>query len=535
MARLIKKAPITMRNNQPVTQKEKTLSRDCILLSTTDLDGNIKYANETFIEVGEYSFEELHRQPHNIVRHPDMPPAAFKSLWERVRSGQPWMGVVKNRAKSGDHYWVNAYVAPVYENGKIHEYQSVRRKPTDAQVASAERIYSAINQGKTPKELRKDVLGFGGRLMLWAAAVSAATAAGAVYSPVAAGVAGGLLGMAGIYGLLAPFRALVDTATNIIADPIAQGVYTGRQDEIGKLDLAMHYLVTETGGVVGRMADSAGSISEQSLNLTSTINDTRERADSQSQQTSQAATAMEEMTASFAEVNSNTQTAAEEMGRSHTAAEQGHDRLVTVIEAINKLSEEVGHFSEVVASIERDSRDISGVLDVIRGIAEQTNLLALNAAIEAARAGESGRGFAVVADEVRQLSSRTSESTAQIETIVNKFQESTRRATEAMQAGQTQASRSVELAEEADAAFEQLRASINRITEMSEHNATAMGQQTTVASEISGAIQVISELAEQSLEQTEMAKDRCEQMSRLSTKTHGLSQQFWKQSVQREY
>ncbi|BDY06771.1 PAS domain-containing methyl-accepting chemotaxis protein [Ferrimonas sp. YFM] len=524
-----------MRNNQPVTEREQPVSLDSILLSTTNLDGDVKYANQDFSDICGYTFDELHGEEHNIVRHPDMPPVAFESMWDTIKSGNPWIGVVKNRCKNGDYYWVNAYIAPVYEDGKLHEYQSVRRKPTSEQVQRADRIYKAVNAGKTPKELKPSMLGFGGKLMLWTLAATSLTAVGAIYSPIAAGVAGAAVAALGIHSLLSPLRKLVSTATSIIDDPVARGVYTGRQDEIGKVDLAMHFLVTETGGVVGRMADSAGSISEQSTELTYTINETRDRADQQSQQTSQAATAMEEMTASFAEVNNNTQTAAEEMGRSHQAAEQGHDRLETVIEAINKLSEEVGHFSEVVASIEEDSREISGVLEVIRGIADQTNLLALNAAIEAARAGESGRGFAVVADEVRQLSSRTSESTAQIEEIVSKFQESTRRATEAMQAGQTQASRSVELAEEADAAFEQLRASINRIAEMSEHNATAMGQQTTVASEISQAIQVISELAQESLEQTELAKDRSEQMNRLADKTHGLSQQFWKQSVQREY
>ncbi|USD37320.1 PAS domain-containing methyl-accepting chemotaxis protein [Ferrimonas sp. SCSIO 43195] len=524
-----------MRNNQPVTQTEKTLSIDSILLSTTDLEGNIKYANEDFTSICGFSFEELHRQPHNIVRHPDMPPVAFESMWSTVKTGQPWMGLVKNRCKNGDYYWVNAYIAPVYEDGVLHEYQSVRRKPTEAQVKSADRIYKAVNAGKTPRELKPDWLGFGGRLMAWTLLTVLLTAYGASFSPLLAGVVGAVVASLGIYSMMAPFRTLVDTATNIIDDPIASAVYTNRQDEIGKIDLAMHFLVTETGGVVGRMADSAGSISVQSTDLNGTINETRERADSQSQQTSQAATAMEEMTASFAEVNNNTQTAAEEMGASHQAAELGHERLVTVIDAINKLSDEVGHFSEVVESIEQDSRDISGVLEVIRGIAEQTNLLALNAAIEAARAGESGRGFAVVADEVRQLSSRTSESTAQIEEIVNKFQDSTRRATEAMQAGQSQASRSVNLAEEADAAFESLRASINRISGMAEENASAMSQQTTVAAEISEAIQVISELAQESLQQTELAKDRGDQMNRLSNKTHNLSQQFWQQSVQRDY
>ncbi|TKB56040.1 methyl-accepting chemotaxis protein [Ferrimonas aestuarii] len=524
-----------MRVNQPVTQKEKPLSNECILLSTTDLHGNIKYANDTFVDVAEFSYEELIGSPHNIVRHPDMPEAAFESMWTRLKQGKPWMGIVKNRSKSGDHYWVNAYVAPVFENGQPVEMQSVRRKPTPNQVASAESVYQQLNQGKVPGVLKPAKLGFAGRLILFVMLLAGITALGASYNPWLAGLIAAVVGGLGIYQLMAPFRNVVGIATTIIDDPIAQGIYTGRRDEIGKLDMAIHYLVTETGGVVGRMADSAGSISSESGSLTETINETRTRADSQSQQTSQAATAMEEMTASFNEVNENTQQAAAEVDASHTVAELGHERLVTVIDAINKLSTEVGHFSDVVHSIEQDSQSIGEVLGVIRGIAEQTNLLALNAAIEAARAGESGRGFAVVADEVRQLSSRTSESTAQIETIVAKFQESTVRATQAMVAGQDQAKTSVELAEEADAAFEQLRASINKISSMTEQNAAAMAQQSTVATDISKSIQVISELAQESLVQTEHAKDRSEQMLRLSNKTHHLSRQFWKQSVQREY
>jgi methyl-accepting chemotaxis protein len=244
---------------------------------------------------------------------------------------------------------------------------------------------------------------------------------------------------------------------------------------------------------------------------------------------------MEQMSASFAEVTGNIHRTASEMVSSHQAAQRGHSRLETVIDAIHQLSVQVSHFSDVVQTIEQDSHAIHQVLEVIRAIADQTNLLALNAAIEAARAGESGRGFAVVADEVRQLSSRTSQSTSHIEQIVSRFRDSTHKATSTMVAGQEQVKRSVELAQDASVAFGELLSSIARINSLSDDNAAAMTQQASVAAEISRAIHVISDLAQQSLEQTQDAAARGDQVSRLSTKTHHLSQQFWQQSVQRKY
>src|SRR5690242_6122694 len=127
-----------MRNNQPVTQKEVPFPADQYLVSKTDLGGVITHANDAFVSISGYAHGELIGQNHNVVRHPDMPPQAFADLWQTVKSGLPWRGVVKNRCKNGDHYWVDALVVPVKKGGDITGYMSVRTPPSRDQIAAAE-------------------------------------------------------------------------------------------------------------------------------------------------------------------------------------------------------------------------------------------------------------------------------------------------------------------------------------------------------------------------------------------------------------
>ena len=137
-----------MKINQPVTQVEADFKPGQILASRTDLKGIITYANRAFIDVSGFSEQELLGRNHNIVRHPDMPPEAFADLWKTVKAGRPWVGVVKNRCKNGDHYWVKATVTPVSADGRVVEYMSVRTRPTRDEVSAAESLYAAIRAGE---------------------------------------------------------------------------------------------------------------------------------------------------------------------------------------------------------------------------------------------------------------------------------------------------------------------------------------------------------------------------------------------------
>ncbi|TNF39193.1 MAG: PAS domain-containing protein [Gammaproteobacteria bacterium] len=137
-----------MKINEPVTDKEHFMKEDEILVSRTNLKGIITYANQSFIEISGFNEKELLHSNHNMVRHPDMPSAAFEDLWNCLKNGRPWLGYVKNRCKNGDFYWVEANVSPVFRNGQPVEYLSVRYKPTQEQVRSAEALYRQLNSGK---------------------------------------------------------------------------------------------------------------------------------------------------------------------------------------------------------------------------------------------------------------------------------------------------------------------------------------------------------------------------------------------------
>jgi PAS domain S-box-containing protein len=136
--------------NVHVTQKEVSFPSNTVLISRTDTKGVITYVNDTFVEISGYGREELIGKSHNVVRHPDMPPQAFKWLWDTLKERRPWRGTVKNRCKNGDHYWVRATVAPVFEGGEVIGYSSVRRPPTRKQVEEAESLYRKVSKSGEP-------------------------------------------------------------------------------------------------------------------------------------------------------------------------------------------------------------------------------------------------------------------------------------------------------------------------------------------------------------------------------------------------
>ncbi len=138
-----------MKINLPVSDRQITMKEGTILVTETDAKGIITKANEAFVEISGFSEAELIGRNHNIVRHPDMPPEVFADLWRTIKKGSPWKGVIKNRTKSGDYYWVEANVTPIYQNNKLVSYLSCRYAPSEKQIREAETLYENIRQKKT--------------------------------------------------------------------------------------------------------------------------------------------------------------------------------------------------------------------------------------------------------------------------------------------------------------------------------------------------------------------------------------------------
>ena len=136
-----------MRNNQPTTNREVLMAEGSMIVSRTNEKGLIEFVNKDFLDISGFTKDELIGEPHNIIRHPDMPSEAFEDMWRDLKSGLPWSGFVKNRVKNGDHYWVQASAMPLKENGRITGFISIRKKPDSETVRKVSDIYKKFKEG----------------------------------------------------------------------------------------------------------------------------------------------------------------------------------------------------------------------------------------------------------------------------------------------------------------------------------------------------------------------------------------------------
>ena len=443
-----------MKTNLPVTQAEARIPKGRYIVSRTDLKGITTYVNETFVAVSGFSREELIGKNHNVVRHPDMLPGAFQWLWDTIKEGRPWRGIVKNRCKNGDFYWVDALVVPVLKDGNPIGYMSVRSEPSREQVTAAEALYQKLKEGKAsiPKiqfwkriSLKAKFRG----LVFLLLAMQTISAVVHEFGPamgISTDTADVVLQGFNVAGIIASIALLIThgqvlTIINRIIgrlENIAQGDLTDeipitRSDELGRLNDALITMQTHLKAMMAEIAESADVMNGSADALSAEMAVTRRVTETQSDAVTRIASAVEQLVASVNEIADSAQQAAQAVDSSSGLLDQAETSMgdsqsatANVVTAVSGAGTTMTELSHSITAIDRVSH-------VIRGIADQTNLLALNAAIEAARAGESGRGFAVVADEVRKLAEQSSKQTAEITASVQEIQRVTQIALESME------------------------------------------------------------------------------------------------------
>jgi methyl-accepting chemotaxis protein len=328
------------------------------------------------------------------------------------------------------------------------------------------------------------------------------------------------------FQLMRPFSKLVGHAREVYDQPAMQRIYTGRDDEIGQIQLALKMQRSQINAIIGRLSDATRKLSELAHVTFTTSEQANEGVETQQSELTMVATAMTEMVATVQEIARNTVVASEATLTGQQEATTGREVVEQTIGAINTLSDEIEQAATVIGDLSRQSEAVVKVLEVIKGIAEQTNLLALNAAIEAARAGENGRGFAVVADEVRTLAGRTTESASEIEAMIEGLQSGSRQAVQVMKHSQTQAGDSVELAARTGAALDSISGVIDKITDMNQQIATASEEQSAVAEEINQNIININQVADNTSAGASRSVEATEQMVAAIDRLENLVTQF---------
>lgn len=232
-----------MHQKERVTGQEKTFPEHYTLISFTDARGIITFANAELASVCGYSCEEMVGQPHNILRHPDMPRALFEDLWRALKNGRPWKGLIKNRCRDGDHYWVDAYVTPIVDDGRIVEYQSVRTAPTRQQIQRADRVYSKWRRERLPQGLQRESFPLALKLDL----LLAFPFLGLYFAvpPLAMDHLGAwlsgayLLSATAVTLALSPFDRLCAETRQINNNPVMQWIYTGSTGCSGTIEYGL--------------------------------------------------------------------------------------------------------------------------------------------------------------------------------------------------------------------------------------------------------------------------------------------------------
>jgi methyl-accepting chemotaxis protein len=320
---------------------------------------------------------------------------------------------------------------------------------------------------------------------------------------------------------------LVELTAQKLADgDLSARVDYGNKDELGQISTAFNKMADRFHDAISEVKDSVTQLASAAEETSTVTTQTNQGINQQLTETSQVATAMNEMSATVQEVARNAVDAAEAAREADSTFHQGKQVIDKVIDAIGELAKEVDEAASVIQKLEAESMNIGSVLDVIKSIAEQTNLLALNAAIEAARAGEQGRGFAVVADEVRTLAGRTQESTQEIEEMISNLQSGANNAVKVMEGGKEMTQVGVDQAAAAGEALQTINTAVEHISNMNTQIASAAEEQSSVTEEINRSIVSINEVAEQSAGGAQQTAQASDDLARLAEQLKGLVGRF---------
>ena len=318
-------------------------------------------------------------------------------------------------------------------------------------------------------------------------------------------------------------NSLGQAADNLALDT---RIFLPGKDELSDIANSFNQFIDKVHGAMRQLADNSRQLSGMARDVAERARLTQSNCTAQSDRTVQVATAINELGSTVNEIARNAENAADVAREATQHARDGGAVVSQAQQQIDALNGELEQAARVIGALAAQTEAISTTLNTIRSISEQPNLLALTAAIEAARAGEQGRGFAVVADEVRTLASRSGASTEEIQQVIDRLQNESRSAVEAMAKGQRQSALVVEYASKASIALEQINSHIGQISDQNIQVATATEEQSSVVEDINRNIVDINELTVGTTHIAEQLNQASSDLQALSTQLDNLVGRF---------